>query len=124
VASDDDRSNITSAGSAPQDRGAESPAGFLVVDRPDLLQPVRVADVELAPDPARPGVVTAEFWNGDHRSYGAKASVTETSAEVRVEVFVGVLPDADDQPAAAVAERQRLEIGLGSPLGGRRLVAG
>ena len=96
---------------------------FAVDDRADILRPVVATDVSLAPDPERPNVVTAQFWSGDHRAYGASARVTETDTEVTIDILVGVLPEAEGLPSPAVAELQRLDIPLSSPLAGRRLTS-
>ena len=122
--SDDDVANITSPASRPPDQDAESGGAFAVANRGDVLRPTRVPDVVLTTDPARPDVVTAEFWNGDHGSHGATAQVVENDSEVKVDVFVGVLPEAEGRPAPAIAELQRLDIPLAAPLAGRRLRAG
>lgn len=121
--SDAESPNITSPSGAPEPSSAQRGDAMAVMNRADILRPVSATDVSLAVDPARSDVVTAQFWNGDHRAYGAFAQVTETAAVVTVEVMVGVLPEAEGLPSPAVAELQRLDIPLSSPLASRRLVS-
>ena len=121
---DDELPNITSPRSGAPNHVSEPSGGAVAVtDRRDILRPVRASDVGLRPEPARPDVIIAEFWSGDHRSHGASARVTETDSEVNVEIFVGVLPEAEGRPASAIAELQRLSIHLSAPLAGRRLTS-
>ena len=111
-------SNIVS----PQGRGGEASQGARrVVSRNNLLDLKNVPKVSLVPDPARGDLVLARFWNGDHTCYGAMSQVTETAAAVTVEIFTGVLPEAEGKPCKAVAELQELEIQLAAPLGDRLL---
>lgn len=112
-------SGIVSSGGLAPDGGAQRPRS--IESRQDLLQLQRASDVSLVPHPERVDSVVARFWNGDHRCYGAMSKVTETPAAVTVEIFTGVLPEADGQPCTAVAELQDLEIELTAPLGGRAL---
>jgi hypothetical protein len=49
------------------------------------------------------------------------SQVTETPGDVTIEIFTGVLPEAEGQPCPAVAELQEMEIQLTEPLGNRRL---
>jgi hypothetical protein len=122
--SDNDQQNITSPRSGgPNYVSGRSGGAIAVADRPDILHRVRASGVGLRTDPARPDVIIAEFWSGDHRSHGANAHVTETNSEVNVEIFVGVLPEAEGRPASAIAELQRLSIHLSTPLAGRRLTS-
>ena len=97
--SDEESLNITSRPGAAQPTSAAPGDAIVVENRVDVLRPVPVTDVSLRVDPARPDVVIAEFWNGDHRAYGAFAEVTETAAAVTVEVVVGVLPRPKVYPA-------------------------
>lgn len=111
-------SNVVS----PRGRGGEvGQEPRRVVPRSDLLDPKSAPKVSLVPDPARGNVVLARFWNGDHTCYGAMPQVTETADAVIVEIFTGVLPEAEGKPCKAVAELQELEIQLAAPLGNRPL---
>jgi hypothetical protein len=112
-------SGIVSSGGMAPDGGAKPPRS--IASRQDLLQLQRASDVSLVPHPEKVDSVVARFWNGDHRCYGAMSRVTETPAAVTVEIFTGVLPEANGQPCTAVAELQELEIKLAGPLAGRTL---
>ena len=94
---------------------------YPVVSRNDLLNLTRASEVSLVPKPGCGDHVLARFSNGSHACYGAMSQVTESPGDVTIEIFTGVLPEAEGRPCPAVAELQEMEIQLSGPLGNRRL---
>jgi hypothetical protein len=97
------------------------PEARQVVARDDLLAAQSAELVSFHADPVRDDLLIAQFWNGDPACYGAMVRLEETADQVNVEVLTGVLPEASDRIALAVAELQELRVQLAAPLSGRRV---
>jgi hypothetical protein len=88
----------------------------------DLVDPVVATPDEVVADPDDPNAVLVHFYGGVQECYGARASVVESGAEVRITREVGGQPDAGDRACNEIAEAQELVVALDAPVGDRVLI--
>jgi hypothetical protein len=120
VLSEDRTSGTTPATPATR---PPTPAFVLAVSRDDLVRETRERAIELVASPDDARLVHVRYLGGSPECHGARVTVDEGTAMVRIVLFSGVLPEASGVACPAVALPRQIDVHLDRPLGSRELIA-